>query len=156
MKSVALLTAQLQHTARVDLVMRCYLNSAETTSASVAVEDLMLLVPRTCRFYCYQSLGISFVLYHLLFRSRITDHVWRGDWSLELPCGSSRPLFLLDPVTCSFYSYQGYGYCLRCLILFRSPITDHVCKTSRLSRADALHLRTASSGKRPQAPFVYR
>ena len=102
MKSVALLTAQLQHTARVDLVMRCYINSAETTSASVALEDLMLLVPMTCRFYCYQGLGISFVLYHLLFRSRITDRVWRGDWSLELPCSSSRPLFLLDPVTCCY------------------------------------------------------
>lgn len=41
-------------------------------------------------------------------------------------------------------------------LLFRCPITDRVCRTSRLSRADALHLRTASSGKRPQALFVYR
>ena len=45
----------------------------------------------------------------------------------EQSCCSSRSLFLLVPMTCSFYSYQGSGALLGLYhLLFRCPITDCV------------------------------
>ena len=132
MKSVALLKAQLQHTARVDLVMRCYLNSAETTSASVALEDLMLLVPMTC-FYCYQGLRISFVLYHLMFRSRITDHRPVSRKSRNL-FGPEKPFVKLGPVYSVklLFSYNEKGMKMETTAKFRASRRLRFADTKRI------------------------
>ena len=85
MKSMALLTAQLQHTAGFDLVMRGYLSSTKTTSAPVTLPDMHFHWSLDRSLLLLSWLGVLFVLYHLLFRSPITAHVWIGNGFLSNP-----------------------------------------------------------------------
>ena len=54
-------------------------------SSTVALLDLYFIGLSKQKLLLFLGLGVLFVLNHLLFRSPITDHVWRATVSVYLP-----------------------------------------------------------------------